>query len=590
MGIPGLFAWLRKKCPFLIRKLPYNKSMSDEFREGEKPGVDVLCLDMNGIIHEACQEIYKYGNYAELESKKHPPPVRTKDEQLKYDKRMQKETFKKIGSIVHNLVYRIRPSKKLLIMVDGPAGVGKQNQQRQRRYRSAQDTKKKFETNCISPGTEFMDYLSKFLDTFIRQQVTFSAMWQKIEIVYSNHLVAGEGEHKLINYIRRHGKIDESFVLYGLDADLIMLGLSTQNRLCEGLNAPKFYIVREDQYSREATPPLLSIDISSLRQYLIEELTWGIDCERKALIDDFIFLCFLLGNDFLPHSPTIDLIEGGIELLFDSYTTACEKENSHVMVEQKIVPKVLKQILFNISINEKMLLETTTQTEKFADPLLQKYIVKELVSPLISDQTTVPPEGTFQMITKTTLKFDEYRQEYYRTKFPRHTPTEVCLEYFRGMEWVFQYYTNGIPSWEWYYPFSYSPFAREMMESVESYRSEPFHMGRPMDPFLQLLHVLPPQSKDLLPVEFHEIMSKFPTDVTIDLAGKRFDWQGVVVIAPVPNFINEYKRILEGMQIPQKRRNFLGKSYLYKYDKNLNYEHKSYYGTFQCFTSVTVFV
>lgn len=554
MGIPGLFAWIRTKCPHLVKISHPNKVK-----------IDNLCLDMNGVFHEACQKVYQYGTHSVQKSKVHRQEEKTVVSTVLNENQMRKKVFYEIGNIINNLMYHVKPTSRVLIMVDGPAGVAKQCQQRQRRYRSVHDTERKFDTNCISPGTEWMDFLSKYMDHFIRHQISSNKLWQNVDVIFSNEKVAGEGEHKLIRFIRKYGSNTESYMLYGLDADLIMLTLSTQNILCEGnsLNPPKFYILREDQYTKK----LITVDILALRNYFIEELTWGIECHRNNLIEDFVFLCFFLGNDFLPHSPTVDLIEGGIEILFDSYQIACEKNNQHLIVNGVFSPKVLKDIVFNISMSEKILLEESVKRgDKFADTLLQKHI------------------------TNGNLDFDSYRKEYYDSKFKNINPISVCHEYFRGMEWVFKYYTIGIQSWSWYYPYFYSPFATEMVDALDSYSHSKFQFGKPMNPLLQLISILPPQSKYLVPEEFHFIMDTFPRDVIVDLAGKKFDWQGVVIVDSVPDFHDKFDEVFEKLNMNIKRRGFLGNEYIYKQSQTLLYQHKSYYGTIEnCNVSVSIF-
>jgi 5'-3' exoribonuclease 1 len=95
------------------------------------------------------------------------------------------------------------------------------NQQRARRFRSAkdaEDARKKaerkgeevpaepFDSNCITPGTVFMTELSKQLRYFINKKVSEDKDWQGVEIVLSGHEVPGEGEHKIMEYLR-HAKV-----------------------------------------------------------------------------------------------------------------------------------------------------------------------------------------------------------------------------------------------------------------------------------------------------------------------------------------------------------------------------------------------
>lgn len=133
------------------------------------------------------------------------------------------------------------------------------NQQRARRFRTAKDAadaRKKaeknneplpkedlFDSNCITPGTPFMERLTQNLKYFISKKVNEDARWASVTIVFSGHEVPGEGEHKIMEYIRL-AKAQEDYdsnvrhCLYGLDADLIMLGLLSHD--------PHFALLREE--------------------------------------------------------------------------------------------------------------------------------------------------------------------------------------------------------------------------------------------------------------------------------------------------------------------------------------------------------
>jgi 5'-3' exonuclease len=113
--------------------------------------------------------------------------------------------------------------------------------------------------------------------------------------------------------------------------------------------------------------------------------------------------------------------------------------------------------------------------------------------------------------------------------------------YVQGLAWVLQYYHEGCPSWTWFYPYLYAPLASDVTSLGELNLS--FSIGKPFTPLQQLISVLPPQSRSLLPKSYSSLMTSstsalakyFPTSYTEDMNGKRRAWESVVNIP----FINE---------------------------------------------------
>lgn len=64
------------------------------------------------------------------------------------------------------------------------------------------DLSSHFDSNCITPGTPFMERLSRHLKFFIRKKIAEDPAWQGPKIIFSGHDVPGEGEHKIMEFIR----------------------------------------------------------------------------------------------------------------------------------------------------------------------------------------------------------------------------------------------------------------------------------------------------------------------------------------------------------------------------------------------------
>eukprot|EP01028_Stygiella_incarcerata_P011835 TRINITY_DN691_c2_g1_i1.p1 TRINITY_DN691_c2_g1~~TRINITY_DN691_c2_g1_i1.p1 ORF type:complete len:1081 (+),score=295.81 TRINITY_DN691_c2_g1_i1:69-3311(+) len=353
MGVPAFFRWLLDKYPRAVIpaevELPISSTSSASSPQPidtstpNPNGIefDTLYLDMNSIIH----------NCSHPEDR--PAP------------KTQSEMFEEVFEYIDVLFNIIRPRRLLYMAIDGVAPRAKMVQQRSRRFRSAQDETKKqelrmslfenytksgkfvelkkneaFDSNVITPGTKFMDDLAKALRFYINLKIASDPGWKNIVIILSDASVPGEGEHKIMEYIREQRAEpshdpNTKHVLYGLDADLIMLGLATHE--------PHFTILREQVFKKKkdflkedrpihldgalhVTPyihkPFELLRVNVLREYLEMEmrvpgLPFEYDFER--VIDDFVFMCFFVGNDFLPRLPTMDIREGAIDRLLELY-------------------------------------------------------------------------------------------------------------------------------------------------------------------------------------------------------------------------------------------------------------------------------
>ncbi|KAI9509818.1 exonuclease II [Russula earlei] len=315
MGVPKFFRYISERYPLTSQLIDENSI----------PEFDNLYLDFNGIIH-TCS---------------HP-----NDEDAHF-RMSEEQIYTSIFAYVDHLFGRIKPKKLFFMAVDGVAPRAKMNQQRSRRFRTAKEARevrekaerkgeklpdeKAFDSNCITPGTPFMAKLSEQLRYFVNKKISEDANWCGIQVVLSGHEVPGEGEHKIMEYIRL-SKAQPDYnpnvrhCLYGLDADLIMLGLLSHD--------PHFCLLREEvkfgpASRRKNNGGLESINfyllhLSLMREYLDLEFrevgrSLPFDYNLERIIDDFIVLAVFVGNDFLPHLPDLHIHENGLEQLFEVY-------------------------------------------------------------------------------------------------------------------------------------------------------------------------------------------------------------------------------------------------------------------------------
>ncbi len=488
MGIKHFYIWFKETFG---RQCIHGQNFGAPF----PVAIDNLCVDMNGLFHPCAQQAFQYGEQA----------IKTEGPKLQ-GKAGNLQAFSNVAHSILRFVHLVRPRRRLVLCVDGVAGLAKCTQQRGRRYKTSQECPDNFNPAAISPGTEFMYDLMQFLDFFIKRELSYNREWEYLQVIFSDDRSAGEGEHKLMHYIRTFDPT-ESVCIHGLDADLFMLALSVRQ-------GSGIHLLRENLYKRgRDDTDLHLVNIERFAEKLLGRMSPQ-DVESCTL-NDFVFMCFLVGNDFLPNIPMLEIRRDGIDMMLQAHSDVRGGLTTRYWGAATINPEPLQNFLGVLAADEGRELQ-----EKVNMMRRGKYMDDDLL---------------LKHAPGDVLDMEGYRREYYETKFPADTSVEsICHEYLRGMMWINNYYAKGIPSWDWFYPYDYAPFLGDLTEHTASFEMQPFEPSQSLPPFMQLMCIMPPPFAELLPERLRTVFSLcpdlFPEEFEVDLAGKRKEWEGIVLL------------------------------------------------------------
>ena len=489
MGIPSYFSFIVKNHIAIIK----------QFSPAHK--VNHFYLDCNSIIYDAIHKVDWTENVMKTSI-----------------------LLRWVINKIEEYIRIINPSDTIYIAFDGVAPVAKMEQQRGRRYKSwyqnnitrdimPKDAKQKdvWNTSAITPGTLFMEDLNSTMsEYFTKNHDKYGAK----KVLVSSSEKEGEGEHKMFEYIRANSgdHLEKTSVIYGLDADLIMLSIN-HLPIC-----PNIFLFRETPHFIQSLNETLEpeetylLDIPLLAKTITSNMNNGREMttvQQHNRIYDYILICFMLGNDFLPHFPAINIRTGGIDKLLNAYKATIGGTSHNLTDGKQIFWKHFRKFVEFLAKQEEEFLKNET---KLRDRREKVFLPDDTPEMKLKKFDALP---TYKRDTEKFINPYRiyWRNRYYTALFNVNIENEeraqqICVNYLEGLEWTMKYYTSGCCDWRWKYNYNYPPLLSDLYKYVPSFDTEyiSYKPKNPVSPYVQLCYVLPKTSLHLLPTKIGSVI------------------------------------------------------------------------------------
>lgn len=526
MGIPSYFSYIIKNYPNIIRNIGY-------FSNNKAFSFNHLYMDCNSIIYDAVHSIDNADNL---------------DNQT-----FENEIIEKVIVNIKEYISLIKPTNTIFIAFDGVAPFAKMEQQRTRRYRNrfmttmdfGDSKKSNWNTSAITPGTKFMDNLSYRINYEFKNTEKYYNV-KNIYVSCSDD--AGEGEHKLFKHTRNCVSQNETVAIYGLDSDLIMLSLF-HLKYCKDI-----YVFREAPEFLKSSIPINVrgndtephfLDIRYLSKSILSEMNCKYPDEQRTY--DYVFLCFFLGNDFLPHFPAMNIRTHGINCMLDFYRLYIGNYQDRFLISKTTGKIQWKNV--SILINE--------IAKKEHELLINEYFVRNKFDKrTYICETPKEKEEAFQNLPIIFREEEKYicpdepmwENRYYKRLFHCKRNTEnikqICNNYLEGLEWVFKYYSDGCPNWRWKYNYNYPPLFNDLCKYIPHFEMDFISnkttlSNTPFTKLVQLSYVMPSSNLELLPQNICKFLTNnypelYPEQYEFKWAFCKYFWEAHPILPDIP--------------------------------------------------------
>ena len=247
-------------------------------------------------------------------------------------------------------------------------------------------------------------------------------------------------------------------------------------------------------------------------------------------------MCFLLGNDFLPHFPVLNLRNHGLERLMRIYKNVIAiKHNEYIIKPDMTIHwRNFKLLVSKLADHEhSFLLDEYKCRERYDKKLWKLDTQKERdyafqSIPLIerTDEHYICPTEPF------------WERRYYKSLLycddDNHNIQKICNNFMEGIEWTLKYYCGECPNWKWCYNYHYPPLLTHLKLYLPDFSMDFIkHNSDSFSHHVQLAFVMPPRRWDLLPLNVRDYLMRnhiniFNHEISFKWAFCKYFWEAHV--------------------------------------------------------------
>merc|ERR1740129_2018830 len=206
----------------------------------------------------------------------------------------------------------------------------------------------------------------------------------------------------------------------------------------------------------------------------------------QRAVDDWVFMCFFVGNDFLPHLPSLEIREGGIDRLVTLYKSNVYRTGGFLTDSGLVNPERVQLIMQELGTMEDSIFKDRQRREldfRASDKAKKRRNAQQTAH--LHRGPSFQPGGQFapqalgggrgggnaltnvrQEAANMRMQGANGEQKGQKRGIDEVEEDEDANDEVRLWEDGFKArYYQGCSSWKWYFPYHYAPFASDFVNT-----------------------------------------------------------------------------------------------------------------------------